>query len=137
MMTVLPPQRPSGPVSVTAAGFVQQRKQLHLSVSGRIESGAASLFLQERYIEGGKLDNTLTTSDISLNSVPDVWYTDMTVTIKVASARPSEFFVTVNNLFDRDPPIDPRFLAFGTIPTNRSLYDVVGRQFTAGFRFKF
>ncbi|MFT3978386.1 MAG: TonB-dependent receptor [Sphingomonas bacterium] len=87
---------------------------------------------------GGTLDNTFTSSDINISRVPAVWYTDLTLRLRVPRvSRSAEFFLTVNNLFDRDPPIDPRFANFGTVPTNRSLYDVVGRQFTSGIRFRF
>lgn len=103
-----------------------------------LETGPLTLFLQGRYIGSGKIDNTLTPSDININKVPSVVYADITARLKIETARrPAEFFFTINNLFDRDPPIVPRFLAFGTIPTNRNLYDVVGRQFVAGFRFEF
>lgn len=106
--------------------------------SAQAEHGPLSLFVQERYIGGGTLDNTFTPSDININRVPAVWYTDLTLRLRVPTvSRSAEFFLTVNNLFDRDPPIDPRFANFGTVPTNRSLYDVVGRQFTSGIRFRF
>lgn len=108
------------------------------TASIQAENGPFSLFVQERYIGGGTLDNTFTASDININRVPEVWYTDLTLRLRVPTvSRSAEFFLTVNNLFDHDPPIDPRFANFGTVPTNRSLYDVVGRQFTSGIRFKF
>ena len=45
-------------------------------------------------------------------------------------------FLTINNLFNRDPPIAPNgSLIF--FPTNTALYDVVGRYFTVGLKGKF
>ncbi|QCB43265.1 TonB-dependent receptor [Sphingomonas sp. PAMC26645] len=108
------------------------------TVDAELTHGGFSLFAQERFIQGGKIDNTLTASDININHVPSVFYTDLTLRQRVGGTDGTfEMFLTVNNLFDKDPPIDPRFQTFGTIPTNRSLYDVVGRQFTMGARFKF
>ena len=48
-----------------------------------------------------------------------------------------EFFTTVNNLFDKDPPIIPGTVPGVNLPTNISTYDVIGRAFTAGVRFQF
>ena len=49
---------------------------------------------------------------------------------------PAEFFVSVKNILDKDPPI----LAPGTgVPnisqSNLSLYDSLGRMYRAGIRF--
>ena len=46
--------------------------------------------------------------------------------------------VNVNNLLDKDPPLVPRQTEVGlTYPTLQGLYDVIGRFYTAGVRFKF
>ena len=45
--------------------------------------------------------------------------------------------MTINNLCDRDPPFIPSTTVGNNLPTNLSLYDTVGRAFTAGVRFKF
>jgi iron complex outermembrane receptor protein len=47
-------------------------------------------------------------------------------------------FFTINNLFDKKPPLIPALANPGVdYPTTLALYDVVGRAFTAGVRFKF
>ena len=46
-------------------------------------------------------------------------------------------FFTVNNIFDRDPPLAPNGVLSTFTPTNPALYDVVGRQFTAGVDVSF
>lgn len=47
-----------------------------------------------------------------------------------------EFFVTVDNVFDKDPPLIPQTgLAFSPI-TNSAFYDKLGRSFRSGFRFR-
>ncbi len=101
--------------------------------------GPFGLFVQERYIHKG-VYNAMLVEGVSVNdnSVPARWYTDATVrfTLEDSASKP-QFFVTVNNLFDQDPPLAP--YALGTIfrATNPLLYDVVGRYVTAGFRFRF
>ena len=103
-----------------------------------LSHGPFEMFLQGRYFGPGKIDNTLTAADININHVPAVIYADLTLKARFTGGRTAgEFFLTVNNLLDKDPPIDPRFVNFGTVGTNRNLYDVVGRQFTAGVRVKF
>jgi outer membrane receptor protein involved in Fe transport len=108
-------------------------------------NGPVGLFVQERYIHKGVYNATLTESAVAIpnvqtvndNSVPARWYTDATVRFTLSDVKTKpEFFVTVNNLLDQDPPAAP--FAQGTIfrETNPLLYDVVGRYITAGFRFR-
>ena len=64
----------------------------------------------------------------------------MTVKYKFkALGSDSEAFFTVNNMFDRDPPSSPSRVGatVSIINTNPTLYDIVGRYYTAGLRFKF
>ena len=65
-------------------------------------------------------------------------YTDMTLRYTIPRGDGKiEIFGTVNNLFNKQPPIIPGITAGVNLPTNISVYDVVGRAFTAGVRFKF
>ena len=67
-----------------------------------------------------------------------VGYTDMTLSYRLPVANGHvEFFGTVNNLFDKDPPLIPGTIPGVNIATNFALYDTVGRAFTGGIRFKF
>ena len=68
-----------------------------------------------------------------------VFYTDLTLRAKVdvGAGKTFEPFVTINNLFDRDPPLIPGTTPGVNLPTNIAVYDIVGRAFTAGVRFKF
>jgi outer membrane receptor protein involved in Fe transport len=117
------------------------------------ENGPFSLFLQERYIGPGVIDATvdsrgnpisptsptnanLTGNGLVPNRIGAVWYSDATVSYKFAQNK-LEAFLTVNNLFDRDPPVIPTYFFYGTIATNYQIYDVIGRTFTAGVRFRF
>jgi iron complex outermembrane receptor protein len=98
--------------------------------------GPVSWFVQERWISGGKYDNTNNNgSGIYPNNVGSVFYTDTTITYDVFDSGASVFF-SINNLFDRDPPPTPSFLIAGSNYSNRTLYDMIGRQFTLGVRYK-
>ena len=67
---------------------------------------------------------------------PNKWYTDMTITYALGVGKKSEWFLTVNNLLDVEPPILATFT--GTqFPTNPDIYDIKGRFFTTGLRFRF
>jgi iron complex outermembrane receptor protein len=105
--------------------------------TANLNLGRTSIFVQERYIGSGRFDNTLTTSDIDRNYVPSVWYTDATISFDILKDKRATAFLTVNNLFDREPPAIPGYLIVGSSLGNRVLYDVLGRAFTGGVRLKF
>jgi len=120
------------------------RWQGSLGVSWDI--GALGLFVQERFISDGIYREIYTTeglgsNSINRNSVSGRNYTDLTVTYESEfGGGDMEYYLTVNNLFDRDPPDSPTRagapigIILGTQPT---LYDVVGRYGTLGVRFRF
>lgn len=120
------------------------RWQGSLALSMKI--GALGIFLQERYISQGLHREIYTTSDlgpnsINRNTVPERFYTDLTLRYADEFGGGSlDYFLTVNNLLDKDPPDSPSRagapigIILGTQPT---LYDVVGRYMTAGVRFRF
>jgi hypothetical protein len=104
------------------------------------------VFVQERYIGRGALDKTLSaaTLDPAANRVSSVMYTDLTLTQQVGNEErhglSAELFATVNNAFDRAPPLAPQpYFVFGVSSgqTNPSLFDVVGRQYSVGARMRF
>jgi len=98
--------------------------------------GPLSWFVQERWISGGKFDNTNNNGNgIYPNNVGSVFYTDTTITYDIYDTGMSAFF-SVQNLFDRDPPPTPSFLIAGSSYSNRTLYDLIGRQFTLGLRYR-
>jgi iron complex outermembrane recepter protein len=78
------------------------------------------------------------TSNFINGGVDAVTYTDLTLSYKIpVNDGNVESFVTVNNLFNRQPPIIPGHTPGVNLPTNISVYDVIGMAFTAGVRFKF
>lgn len=48
-----------------------------------------------------------------------------------------KLFMTVNNLFDNQPPIIAGSAPGSRYPTISSLYDIFGRSFTVGAKLKF
>ncbi|MEI9964623.1 MAG: hypothetical protein WDM92_07875 [Caulobacteraceae bacterium] len=65
-----------------------------------------------------------------------VLYTDFTASYHFGRDRRYEAFLTVNNLFDKDPPVIPTYFFYGTVATNYQTYDLIGRTYTVGLRFR-
>lgn len=99
-----------------------------------------SLFLQERFIGPGKINNTYPATELApqYNSVGSVYYTDVTLTYDFSATHKDwSAYFTVNNVFNRDPPLAPApYFVFGTSGggTNGSLFDVIGRAYTLGIK---
>jgi iron complex outermembrane recepter protein len=99
--------------------------------------GPLTWFVQERWVGGGKFDNTNNNGlGVYPNNVGDVFYTDTTITYDILPETGLSTFFSISNLFDRDPPPTPSFLIAGSNYSNRTLYDLIGRQFTLGVRYK-
>ncbi len=71
--------------------------------------------------------------------MPSATYFDTTVGYKFKVAEKDlEAFLTVNNLLNKDAPFLPGTGQPGiNYPTEQALFDVVGRYYTTGIRFKF
>jgi iron complex outermembrane recepter protein len=104
-----------------------------------------TVFVQERVIGKGRYSNNYVVGGRASNSIDfmDVAgrnYTDVTLKYKFeAMGSESEAFLTINNLFDKDPPPSPTRVGtpVSILATNPTLYDIIGRYYTAGLRFKF
>jgi hypothetical protein len=107
--------------------------------------GGFSAFVQERFISAGIYDNKYVeggnaANSIESNHVDGARYTDLTFTYRLKQGGRGyvETYFTVNNLFDRDPPVAPsRAGVVSVIATNPTLYDVIGRFFSLGVRARF
>jgi len=99
-----------------------------------------------RYIPGGKYANTLVgpqdagynpalANSVSDNRMPDVTYVNLNGSYRFLNrnGHTLEVFGAVNNLFDKDPPPYPA----NNIGTNALIYDVIGRVYKVGVRFKY
>jgi iron complex outermembrane recepter protein len=73
------------------------------------------------------------------NSIEAVGYVDTTISYKFQVAEKDlEAFLTINNLLDKTAPFVPSTGQPGIdYPTVQGLFDVVGRYYTTGLRFKF
>lgn len=103
------------------------------------EVGGFGVNLNFRYISKSRQNNGLFGPDqagynpalatsISNNNIPAVGYADLGLRYNFGSDDRYQVFFNVDNLFDRDPPL----------PANGSAYyDLMGRTFKGGVRFKF
>lgn len=99
-----------------------------------------SLLVQERWFSDGVLGHqyvecttgcpvsTNNRPTIDTNFIPGAFYMDVGGTYNLTSAMTAYF--KVDNVFNRDPARSPYFV-------NPALYDVLGRVYRAGVRFKF
>jgi iron complex outermembrane receptor protein len=103
------------------------------------ETGGSEVDLQLRYYSAQKRSEnpTLVFTDPPL---PSAFYADFGFRQKIrAGNRSAEFFLNVNNLFDRAPRISPSTTRGGTPGTGNPAVngdDLLGRAFTAGVRFE-
>ena len=109
--------------------------------SATYDSDHFTATVTERFISAGKINVAWVQGvDIDKNHVPSVFYTDLSLGYKMPHlGKGAEIYFAVQNLFDRDPPVAPIYGATGFLGTgtNAYLYDVIGRQFRGGVRFKF
>lgn len=97
-----------------------------------------NLFISEQYVGRVKVGSQEPNQNYSGARTPVVFYTDLTISQKIDGFGGSiEPFLTINNLFDRNPPLVAADIPGVNLPTIISTYDTVGRAFTAGVRFKF
>lgn len=126
------PSTPSGSPSWQGSLFVQYASgPLRISAQERFISGG---LYSNLYVEGGTGSN-----GIDFNHVAGRAYTDLTLSYDfVIKSLNATAFVTVNNLFDRDPPYAPSRVGppVNIIGTNPTLYDMMGRFFNFGVRLK-
>lgn len=120
--------------------------------SAAYSNDALTLTLMARGVSSGRWDNAWfqcttgcptstslrpTTND---NYVPSRHYFDVAAAYKVMRSEVAdvEVFATIDNVLDTDPPQEPASLSqYGWTPNaNPVIFDVMGRVFRAGVRFK-
>ena len=109
--------------------------KLQGSLSATYTQGPATVFLQTRMV--GKLKPGPMV--IVIDKLPAQYYTDFTGSydFKLRGGTITAF-VSVTNLFNQTPPLFPGSLVEGlSYPSLISIYDVMGRYYTAGVRFRF
>jgi outer membrane receptor protein involved in Fe transport len=104
-----------------------------------------TLGVQGRLIGSGVFSNLYTTgageaNTVSRNEVPAYAYFNLygSFNVPIGNDRQVQFFGTINNILDQDPPFLPSGAAGGTreTSTNPVFYDVIGRYFRFGVRFR-
>jgi len=96
--------------------------------------------LKGRFIGKSKMDRQWTAADVNINKVPAVFYLDGYIGFKVGGlGGDGEFFLAGDNLLNKKPPIvtpqdNSNLVQSGT---NVFLYDIIGTNLRAGFRFSF
>ncbi len=124
----------AGDLRQSAGGVPEWRANLVASYA----IGDFTLIAQERYLSAGKMDSTFGATGLDKNHVPARFYTDVTAKWRFEQmGADSELFLTVSNLFDQDPPPAPSQSTVTFYPTNTSLYDMIGRYYMGGLRFRF
>jgi outer membrane receptor protein involved in Fe transport len=115
-------------------------------------SGGAIFNLIGRGVSAGVYDNsfvectsgcpasTVTNRTINNNRIAGAFYLDTSISYDVeVGDRSLQLFLAVNNLLDKDPPVvapGPAGSAYATPATNQSIYDLLGRTYRFGVRFK-
>lgn len=118
----------------TTAGIPKWRGSLQQGYS----RGGLTIRVSERFTGSYKRSASEPMDPALLNAPENRIYTDLYVSHSVGLGASSEVFLQVDNLFDVDPPelvatINPGF----TYPTDKTKYDIVGRNFTVGVRLRF
>jgi len=134
-------QLPNSPVIDRAGDLGVQgapKWQGYLSVAYKSGGGLGAGF-QERYIGGGQIDSTFAPTVLGdANNVPATWYTDISLSQEVGTARGKlKLYATVNNLFNQQPRITPATPVGPYRSTNPQLYDILGRYYTVGATLSF
>ncbi len=104
----------------------------HGLASAAYVSGPLDLALEGRYLGPGVLEPVTTYDN---NRVASWVAFDLSAAYALSFIRDShtQLFAKVQNVFDRDPPV----AAQTTFPTDRRVYDVLGRMYMAGIRMQF
>jgi outer membrane receptor protein involved in Fe transport len=129
---------PGAPPLDNAGSVRFGRPEWKANLSANYTHGPFSLFVEERYIGDGVYDNRFRDGiDIDNNRIPARYYTDVTAHYRVGAEENMEVFLTVNNVFDQEPPRTGRFVIIVAEPISKPLYDSVLRAFTVGVKFEF
>jgi outer membrane receptor protein involved in Fe transport len=100
--------------------------------------GPSRTTVTARYLGPGVVSNLRPTErngiDPAFNDIPAVWYWELAQNVDVkVGGRTVTLFAVVENLFDKDPPPVPsNGTSFGVSP----VYDLLGRSYRVGLRFK-
>ena len=114
-------------------------------LNGSIQYSVAGWGIQftERFISKSLMSNQLLEPfGTNENNIPAYYLSDLSVTYDLSNSFESlvagnQVYMTINNLFNRQPPVDLSPPTTFSQPTNRSVYDGIGQFFNVGVRFRF
>ncbi|MGQ3039977.1 MULTISPECIES: TonB-dependent receptor domain-containing protein [Caulobacteraceae] len=84
--------------------------------------------------------STIANRTINNNKIDGAFYVDLAMTYDLKLLQKTEAFVSISNLFNRDPEIvayGPAGTAYGNPSTSQGVYDILGRVFRLGVRFEY
>ena len=99
-------------------------------------SMSASLMLNER----ADTSPAMNSRTINNNHVDGAYYLDLAFNYDLPQIEGTQLFFNITNVMNRDPEVvayGPAGSAYGNPSTNQTLYDVLGRVFRAGVRFRY
>jgi outer membrane receptor protein involved in Fe transport len=115
----------------------QNNIQNRINLQANYTDGPVSLNVQARYLGAAKYTQDATVFYVD-NTVPAMAYFDATISYeKEVGGKTLEAFLTVNNIFEPSAPVFGVGQPGQGAPTNANIYDVMGRYYTTGLRFKF
>ena len=118
--------------TISAVGGVPHWRS---NTSATYEMGPYMVSLTGRYMGGGKINNAFNEKSLNVLEHPGRFYVDVSADVDVVQRDQlnASLFAAVTNLLDTDPPIT----GTGGFATVRALYDVIGRTYTVGLRFRY
>jgi len=126
------------------AGFGQTanqpvgRPRVRGELNADYATGGFGIALSQQFLGGLKIGSQEPNQNHAEKTIGPVTYTDVSLRQRIRGYRcNAEMFLTINNLFDRAPPLVPGTIPGLNFPTIISVYDIVGRAFTAGVRVRF
>jgi iron complex outermembrane receptor protein len=130
-----PVSQPSGVPRYVLNGYLTFNSDL-LTTQLQVRHISAGVYNAELVGPGQAGYDPLKANSISDNSIAAWTYVNLNASVNVwrKGDQKLEIFGVVSNLFDKDPPVDTPS-SFG--PTNNVLYDVMGRTYRIGARFRF
>lgn len=84
--------------------------------------------------------STIANRTINNNKIDGAYYIDLAMTYDLKLLEKTEAFVSITNLFNRDPEIvayGPAGTAYGNPSTAQGVFDILGRVFRVGVRFEY
>jgi len=129
----------NGIVTVDRAGE-QGNARWRLTGTVNYANGPLSAYMQVRYVDAVKVDNTYGPNDIDDNTIPSRTYVNTSVhyTLFDSQTRGNlQIFGDINNLLDKAPPIVPSASATPGQTVLAADYDKIGRYFSFGARYRF